>query len=87
MIEARERGLADMLTAEFGDTPPDLIEALIYCDMTTSPDGEYLPVEERLAEILARYGDGHLVARAITESSPILITAVHRVQDQMLAVS
>ncbi|RFU36660.1 HD domain-containing protein [Actinomadura logoneensis] len=79
MIEARERGLADVLAEEFGAAPPNLSEALIYCDMTTSPTGEQLCVEDRLAEILARYGDGHLVTRSITRSSPSLINAVHRV--------
>ncbi|MFC4908408.1 HD domain-containing protein [Actinomadura gamaensis] len=83
MVEARERGLAADLAEEFGAAPPDLTEALIYCDMTTSPDGEHLPVEQRLAEILARYGDGHLVARSITTSSPHLIDAVHRVSAEL----
>lgn len=83
MMEARERGIADLLVDEFGATPPNLAEALIYCDMTTSPDGDYLPVEERLAEILSRYGDGHLVTRSITRSSPSLIDAVHRVSAEL----
>ncbi|MCP2338592.1 HD domain-containing protein [Actinomadura rupiterrae] len=83
MIEARERGLADELAEEFGATPPDLTKALIYCDMTTSPDGEHLPVEERLAEILSRYGDGHLVSRWIAQSSPSLIDAVHHVREEL----
>ncbi|MFC5186035.1 HD domain-containing protein [Actinomadura harenae] len=83
LIEARERGVADLLVDEFGATPPDLIEALIYCDMTTSPDGDYLPVEQRLAEILSRYGDGHPVTRSITRSSPNLIDAVHRVSAEL----
>ncbi|MEV5574447.1 HD domain-containing protein [Spirillospora sp. NPDC052269] len=83
MVEARERGLADLLVSEFGAIPPDLTEALIYCDMTTSPSGDYLPVEQRLAEILSRYGDGHLVTRSITRSSPVLIDAVHRVSAEL----
>ena len=32
--------------------------------MTTSPDGELVPVEQRLAEIHDRYGSGHLVSRS-----------------------
>jgi hypothetical protein len=31
---------------------------LTYCDMTTSPDGEPVPVDRRLAEIHDRYGPG-----------------------------
>ncbi|WP_034520462.1 HD domain-containing protein [Actinomadura rifamycini] len=85
VVEARERGVADALTAEFGDDAPQLTDALIYCDMTTSPDGDALPVEKRLSEILSRYGDGHLVTRSITTSSPHLIEAVHRVQGELSA--
>ncbi|MFG1997785.1 HD domain-containing protein [Spirillospora sp. NPDC048911] len=82
-IEARERGLLDALAREFGSEPPELDDALIYCDMTTSPDGDALPVERRLAEILSRYGHGHPVSNAISESSPHLIDAVHRIQRQL----
>jgi len=46
--------------------PPDVLgSALTFCDMTTSPDGEPVPVERRLAEIHHRYGPGHLVSRSI----------------------
>ncbi len=33
-----------------------LTDALIYCDMAIGPDGRHMPVEQRLAEIHARYG-------------------------------
>ncbi|MBW8482256.1 HD domain-containing protein [Actinomadura parmotrematis] len=82
VVEARERGLDGDLTAEFGKEAPDLTDSLIYCDMTTSPDGEHLPVEQRLAEILDRYGSDHLVARSIATSSPYLVDTVHRVQSE-----
>ncbi|WP_153538663.1 HD domain-containing protein [Actinomadura macrotermitis] len=85
VVEARERGLADELTSEFGSEPPELTDSLIYCDMTTSPDGDHLPVEERLSEILARYGSEHPVNRSITTASPTLIAAVHRVHSQITA--
>ncbi|GAA1881972.1 HD domain-containing protein [Actinomadura bangladeshensis] len=85
VVEARERGLVDELTSEFGTEPPELTDSLIYCDMTTSPDGEELAVEDRLSEILSRYGGGHLVSRSITTSSPYILGAVHRVQDELSA--
>jgi hypothetical protein len=85
LIEARERGLADELTEEFGSEAPELTEALIYCDMTTSPDGDELRVEERLAEIQERYGRGHTVSRVISTASPHLIRAVHQVRAQLRA--
>ena len=40
LIEAEERGLAAELVREFRPPPRDLAEALIYCDMTTGPDGQ-----------------------------------------------
>ncbi|MFI0371243.1 HD domain-containing protein [Actinomadura sp. 1N219] len=80
LIEARERDLDDELIHEFGTEPPELIDSLIYCDMTTGPTGDQLAVEERLSEILTRYGNDHLVTRAIAISSRHLIEAVHRVQ-------
>ncbi len=79
IIEAEERGLAGELAREFEAVRGDLTGALTYCDMTTSPDGEPLPVEQRLAEILNRYGHGHLVTRSITRSAPHLAAAVAHV--------
>jgi hypothetical protein len=83
--EAAERGLACDLTAEFRPARPDLAEALTYCDMTTSPDGQRLPVDQRLAEIRARYGPDHLVSRTIARSSPELARAVDRVTGRLAA--
>src|SRR6266568_1929976 len=77
--EAAERGLARELLAEFQPARRDLADALTYCDMTTSPDGQRMPVGRRLAEIRARYGPDHLVSRAITRSAPELTSAVARV--------
>ncbi|MFB4308941.1 HD domain-containing protein [Actinomadura sp. GTD37] len=85
LIEAHERGLADELTSEFTATPPPLSDALIFCDMTTGPDGVHLPVEQRLSEILSRYGTGHLVTTAITKASPHLIGAAHKIHQELFA--
>jgi hypothetical protein len=80
IIEAGERGLADMLTLEFEPAPDALSNALTYCDMTTSPDGEPVPVESRLAEIHDRYGPGHLVSRSIQRATPTILRAVEQTQ-------
>ena len=45
IIEAGERGLADVLSSEFDPAPDALSSVLTCCDMTTSPDGEPVPVE------------------------------------------
>ena len=55
-IEAGERGLADVLSREFEPAPQVPSAVLTYCDMTTSPDGELVPVDRRLTEIHDRYG-------------------------------
>jgi hypothetical protein len=87
MNEAIERGLARELAAEFRPARRDLADALIYCDMTTSPDGHRLPVACRIAEIRSRYGPGHLVSRSIARSAPELTSAVGRVTGRLAACS
>jgi HD domain len=83
LIEAEERGLAADLVREFRPPPRDLAEALIYCDMTTGPDGLHLDVRDRLAEIRQRYGPGDAVTRAITRSAPTLEASVRRVERRL----
>ncbi|WP_370380030.1 HD domain-containing protein [Catenulispora sp. GAS73] len=80
-IEARNRGLADVLEAEFEPVGGVLSDALTFCDMTTTPDGKPTEVEDRLAEILSRYGDGHLVAESIREASPCIVDAAVKVTE------
>ena len=82
IIEAGERGLADVLSREFEPAPQVLSSVLTYCDMTTSPDGELVPAEQRLAEIQQRYGPGHLVSRSIQRATPMILLAVEQVQDR-----
>jgi hypothetical protein len=79
IIEAEERGLADVLDREFEPPPDVLSSALTFCDMTTSPDGEPVPVERRLDEIHHRYGSGHLVSRSIQRATPMILRAVEDV--------
>ena len=82
VIEADERGLADALARDFAPPPQELAEALTFCDMTTSPDGEHVHVERRLAEIHDRYGSGHLVSRSISRATPLILEAVNQVNDR-----
>jgi hypothetical protein len=81
MIEAEERGLADVLAAEFpiGDAAPFNLAALTYCDMTTGPDGQPVDVEQRIAEILTRYPPDHVVHRSISRAAPTLRAQVGEV--------
>ena len=80
--EAGERGLADVLSDEFDPAPDVLASVLTCCDMTTSPDGEPVPVDRRLAEIHDRYGPGHLVSRSIQCATPMILRAVEQVHQR-----
>jgi hypothetical protein len=82
IIEAGERGLADVLSSEFEPAPYELASVLTCCDMTTSPDGEPVLVEQRLAEIRDRYGPGDLVSRSIQRATPMILRAVEQVHQR-----
>src|SRR6266516_6767045 len=84
IIEAGERGLADVLSREFEPAPYALASVLTCCDMTTSPDGQPVPVERRLAEIHDRYGPGHLVSRSIRRATPVILRAVEQVHHRSI---
>jgi hypothetical protein len=79
LIEAGERGLAGVLSSEFYPAPDVLASVLTCCDMTTSPDGQPVLVERRLAEIHDRYGPRHLVSRSIQRATPMILCAVEQV--------
>ena len=78
-IEARNRGLQAELEAEFPPVGDLLDDALTYCDITTTPDGELTVAEDRLTEVLERYGEGTVVFDTVTESSPFILEAVGRI--------
>lgn len=78
ILEAEERGLADQLTREFPPVDPILSDALSYCDMTTTPTGHTVTVQDRLSEITERYGPGNVVTRFIDKARPQLISSVDR---------
>ena len=81
MLEAEERGLAGELADEFPLLDePLLVDALVYCDMTTTPDGTRTPAAERVAEIRSRYGDDSVVGRFIQRAEPLIVSAVERVE-------
>jgi hypothetical protein len=82
IIEAGERGLADALSSEFDPAPDPLASVLTCCDMTTSPDGQPMRAERRLAEIQERYGPGHLVSRFMQRATPMILHAVEQVHQR-----
>ena len=80
-VEARNRGLSKQLASEFPPVEGRVSDAITYADMTTDPDGAPIAVEQRLAEILARYGAGDLVAESIREASPLIVASVRRISE------
>jgi hypothetical protein len=83
IIEAGERELAGVPSSEFEPPPDALSSVLTYCDMTTSPDGELVTVQTRLADIHDRYGPGHLVSRSVHRVTPMILRAVEQTQDRV----
>jgi putative nucleotidyltransferase with HDIG domain len=82
ILEAELRGLGRRL-AVFPDECGVLRDALWYCDVTTSPDGEPVGARDRIAEIKERYGPGHIVTRFITEGASELLAAVERTERRL----
>jgi hypothetical protein len=84
-IEADVRGLGAELASEFSPADPPLSDALLYCDMTTGPDGDYVRPADRLVEIRGRYGPDHEVTRFAERAASQILTTAGRVEE-MLAV-
>ena len=85
MFEAAERGLSRTLADEFAHEQTPVSDALWYVDMTTGPDGQDLPVAQRLSEVRERYGPDHLVTRFWSRAEPTLVAAVKRTEDRIAA--
>jgi len=85
LVEARRRGLAEELTAEFTPVQASLSDALTFCDITTTPTGEDTSVESRVAEVIHRYGSDHVVSRSVSESRPYYVAASRAVERLMAA--
>jgi HD superfamily phosphodiesterase len=86
VLEAEERGLADVLSSEFPSPDPKLNDALAYCDMTTTPTGDVVSVHNRLAEIIERYGPDDVVTRFVRKAKPELVSSVVRTDQRLFLV-
>lgn len=86
LLEAKERGLREELANEFPLlAEPLLVDALVYCDMTTTPDGDRTTAQDRVTEILGRYGADSVVGRFIRRAAPEIFAAVGRVEAALAA--
>ncbi|MFE4514687.1 HD domain-containing protein [Kitasatospora sp. NPDC056783] len=88
LLEAEERGLRETLEREFPLLDDQvLVDALIFCDMTTTLDGTPTSASERVAEILTRYGADTLVGRFIHRAQPEIEAAVARTEHRLAAAA
>ncbi|MGW1430917.1 HD domain-containing protein [Streptomyces sp. NPDC002431] len=86
LLEAEERGLRRTLENEFPSLEQSLlVDALVHCDMTTTPDGHPTTAKERVAEIEGRYGADSIVGRFILRASPEIFATVARVEAALAA--
>ncbi|MDA3639939.1 HD domain-containing protein [Mycobacterium xenopi] len=76
--EACERGVSGL--SAFSEPPRGVLDALTFCDLTTGPDGSAVSVEDRLSDVLARYGPDDPVHRAVDAAREELLAAVGRVR-------
>jgi putative nucleotidyltransferase with HDIG domain len=84
--EAHELGL-DAALAEFVVDDPALIDAITYCDLSAGPTGDVVRPADRLAEVLERYGEGHVVYRAVSAARSHLLEACMRVETRLASTS
>jgi putative nucleotidyltransferase with HDIG domain len=83
IYEALERSLESDLTSEFSSPPQPLAEALTYCDITTGPSGDNVNVQQRLADVLSRYGSDHPVSRALRKARTTYLESVRGVESRL----
>ncbi|MEU3044602.1 HD domain-containing protein [Streptomyces diastaticus] len=86
LLEAEERGLREELAMEFPLLDdPLLVDALVYCDMATTPDGDRITARERVAEIIDLYGADSVVGRFIRRAAPEIFSSVERIEAALAA--
>ena len=85
-FEAAHRGLTAELN-QFPDPDPTLLDTVTCADMTTSPDGDPITAEARLADIFTRYNPGTPVSDAVHAATPELLAAVTRCQGRVQIAS
>ena len=82
-IEANQFGLLDDLESEFPFNAELPHDELCFCDMSTGPSGEFLTIDERLADIRARHKDNRPKLIALDAAENKLRESYQRVQHQL----
>lgn len=84
IVEARLRGL-DGALVNFQAPPRICADVLTHGDMTVGPSGHAETVQDRLSGIRLRYGDAHVVSKAITLAEAELVGSVQRTEELIRA--
>jgi hypothetical protein len=82
-FEVELRGYESEL-AEYPREDTTVYDALVYCDLTTGPDGTSMTFEDRIHEVHQRYGEGD-ISRALHIAEPYLKAAIDRICQAMNA--
>jgi hypothetical protein len=80
-FEVSLRGHADEL-AQYPREESPTADALAYCDLTTGPTGLAVTLDERIAEVERRYGEGEIVD-ALRQARPHLADAIDRTRARL----
>jgi len=80
-FEIRLRGFASDLAAYEREESPT-VDALTYCDLTTGPVGQAMTFDERISEVVQRYGECE-ITEALRLARPCLEAAVGRTIERL----
>ncbi len=79
-VEADVRGLGAEMFGFPHHPEPLLVDAMIWCDMTSGPTGEDVGIDWRLEDISRRYPPDTLVAWTVEIPEPLLLAGWIRVE-------
>jgi hypothetical protein len=82
-FEVELRGHREELS-EYPREDTKVYDALVYCDLTTGPDGQPMTFHDRVNEVYGRYGEGD-ISRALRMAEPYLKAAVDRISQAINA--
>jgi len=82
-IETEVRGFGAELASEVSPADSLLTDALLYCDMTTGPDGDLVRPPDRPVEIRGRYGPDHEVTQFVQRGASEILAAASRVGEML----
>ncbi|WP_091514103.1 HD domain-containing protein [Amycolatopsis sacchari] len=82
-FEAEQRGRDEELLQEFPFEDSPLLDALVTADLTTGPGGERLSYDERISEILSRYGSEDPVHRTWVKAAPVVRECIERTEARL----